>query len=213
MGGGGSAQGMANSLKMNRGQLRKRPKMFSRESHYTKLNAAYNEDVKDYNATGAIAYKRRRKTRINNAKKVKTERILAISVAISISAIILWVFSSEPVQEDVFNDISLETTQLNYAEKEYLQFLTYGDSWLEDKKWKPAIIMYEKALEIYPNSFDAQYRLALAFSYSCVDLHINCFEGKELIEDLKKSNPDRQGELIQLDKIFSERNVDAVFIH
>jgi tetratricopeptide (TPR) repeat protein len=51
--------------------------------------------------------------------------------------------------------------------KTYLFYLNDGDARLKKHQYHNAIFQYKKALEVFPSEFDAQYRLALAYSYQC----------------------------------------------
>jgi outer membrane protein assembly factor BamD (BamD/ComL family) len=55
---------------------------------------------------------------------------------------------------------------------------------LDDKKWKAAIYNYQKAVDLAPNDYHSQYRLALAFSYHCTHEKINCEDGRQLLNEL-----------------------------
>lgn len=76
-----------------------------------------------------------------------------------------------------------------------------GDNSIEDNKWDAAITLYKKALKIYPDSYDAKYRLA--YVYKCEKIKFDCDLGKTLVNQLIKDNPTHKNELVQLDPFFS----------
>ena len=62
----------------------------------------------------------------------------------------------------------------NKKRSDYLFFIRDGDKYIEEEKWHNAIFQYTEALKLFPKEFDANYRLSLAYSYSC------SYEGKKL---------------------------------
>ena len=58
-------------------------------------------------------------------------------------------------------------------------------------------------MKIYPDSYGAKFRLALAYSYKCERIKFDCDIGKTLVNQLIKDNPTHKNELVQLDPFFS----------
>jgi len=106
----------------------------------------------------------------------------------------------------------IEKQNLEKREKQYLEYLVSGDNWIEDDKWDAAIILYEKALKIYPESYDAKYRLVLAYSYKCERMKFDCHLGKTLTRKLLIANPKHKNELVKLDSIFTSNLSEPVIL-
>lgn len=67
-------------------------------------------------------------------------------------------------------------------------------------------------MAIYPNSYDAQYRLALGYSYSCAYQGFYCYEGIDLMQELHKSFPEKNLHFKTLDSIFSLNKTSPIIL-
>lgn len=59
-----------------------------------------------------------------------------------------------------------------------------GDDYMENGKWHNAIFQYKKALELFPNNYDAKYRLGYAYTYRCRNEGKECIKGTEYLDKL-----------------------------
>lgn len=213
---GGSAQAVNDSLKFNRGQLRKRRKLFQKEWSYL---TAKNNYIKA--SGGTEQYKKlnsfqKRLIRAQIKKEQSSDRkkmILLMSVIVGI--FIVSVLKLEYGSDGMMNQrraLYMEEQNLEKREKQYLDYLVTGDNWIEDDKWDAAIILYEKALKIYPESYDAKYRLVLAYGYKCKRMKFDCHLGKNLANKLLIENPKHKNELVKLDSIFTTNLSEPVII-
>lgn len=98
--------------------------------------------------------------------------------------------------------ISAEQIEINNQEK-YLFFIDDGDKWLQKRNYYNAVFQYKKALQLYPSDFDANYRLALGYSYRCQYDFEDCGTGKELIDKLEKQFPNNK----------EIKEVKTIFVH
>ena len=62
----------------------------------------------------------------------------------------------------------------------------------EKRKWNNAIFQYSRALEVFPNEFDAQYRLAQSYTYKCQLENKSCFKADSLVDRLIKYFPENK---------------------
>lgn len=66
----------------------------------------------------------------------------------------------------------------------YLFLITEGDMYIEKEEWHNAIFQYTEALKLFPKEFSANYRLALAYTYSCAHKATNCEAAKYTTDKL-----------------------------
>jgi len=128
-------------------------------------------------------------------KKRKKERIiLSIFIVISLVFVLTNInISPNQIQKQKPNTlISEEDEFLDKNINEYIYLTGEGDKWVEKRNWDNAIYWYKKAVQLFPKEFDANYRLALTYSYSCKNENRNCKIGQELTNKLIKYFPEKE---------------------
>jgi len=128
------------------------------------------------------------------AKSRRKERLVVCGLFIlAVSLVYLLVtsldpFSSKnPYQEELARKQRLEEkVQLD----NYKFYLEDGDQWSYQNHWNNAIFQYKKALEIFPHDFAANYRLSLAYVFSCRDTKENCQIAEKMIDQLIETYPE-----------------------
>jgi len=196
-GGAGSILDMIIRYRNNIKMLRKKS-IFKREYSFTELK---NEYLKTYK--GQVSYKTATKEQLAffRQKFIKQKRMQLIGTLATFFLVICCTYltiifilplSSQNDTQAMTNKNIEQEKLMTKKEKDekYLFFITDGDNWLKQNHWHNAIFQYKKALELYPNSYDANYRLALAYSYRCYFEKLNCADGKILIDKLIMSYPD-----------------------
>ena len=212
MGGGGSAQGANDSLKFNRWQLGKRPNMFKKERRYFKIKRNYENQAGGIEILKKLSEQEKEKIRNEIRRKSIKERyfinITTIIFIISFTIGLYFIFTSSN------KDFITNKKGLIIKEKEnnYLDFLKYGDTWIEEGKWDAAIYNFEKAIKLYPNSYDAKHRLALAYSYKCQKLKYDCYLGEQLTQQLLLDYPNNKNQLLRLDSVFKVNIIAPIII-
>jgi len=213
----GSAQGANTSLRYNRGQLGKRPNMFKKEWSYKNAKKNYvkasggNEQYKKLNNFQKKLIRNQiRKEQSADRKQMIT--IMTIIVAIFIVSLLKLEYGPSDTIIQERKVIKLKKQRIEEGEKQYLEYLVSGDNWIEDDKWDAAITLYKKALIIYPDSYDAKYRLVLAYGYKCERMKFDCDLGKTLVHKLLLDNPIHKKELVKLDSIFSVNLSEPVIL-
>jgi len=204
----GSLQSMGSILRNNRNLLRKRG-VLKKDSTFL---SARKEYLKAANGTidfKNISNKELQLLREKVIKNRKTEnlRIWLISLAISIPIIVFGFYLSyefiENKNRNIYDKYSRsEKEQQIIIEKEsnkkldnYYYLIGSGDTWIEKKNWKNAIYQYGNAIKIFPEKYEANYRLALAYSYNCSFEGKDCDVGNKLTDRILKyfpENPDLQ---------------------
>ncbi|MGJ8666133.1 MAG: tetratricopeptide repeat protein [Patiriisocius sp.] len=205
MGGSGHGQTVLNN---NRKLLGKRYSLFSKETNARMRETKrgnYQEGIVDDKKFTAFERQQIQLT-IKNQSKIKN-RILFVALILIVSVVSFGFFKLVTAPEIVKTSDDI----IKY-EKEYLRYIERGDTWIEYKKWEPAIQLYQKALIYYPNAFEPNYRLALAYSYSCKFQNFHCEDGSHLIEELSNEFPDNAGQFLVLDSIFKKYKKEPIFL-
>ena len=94
--------------------------------------------------------------------------------------------------------------ELSKTIEDYYFFIYEGDHWIEKKQWNNAIFQYKKALELFPENFDANYKLALAYSYKCGFEYEDCEVGIKLTNKLLKDMPNDSA-LLHIKRTFENK--------
>lgn len=207
---GGSAQSANDSLKSNRYLLGKRPKLFKREKSYYKAKRKFKKVTGGIDNYRKLSNQERNKIKNKIRKQQKKERLIYVFLFL-ISFTLITYFSLQLYKTNSIK--SSNKSQLTAVEKEYLKFIMFGDTWIEDGKWNPAITMYKKAIALYPNSYDANYRLVLAYRYKCERMKFDCDLGESLTESLLNKFPEKSSELRLIDSIFKTNKSAPIFLN
>jgi len=206
MGGEGSIQSMITSLRNNRILLRKKS-MFKRDRTFLSTRKEYYKAAKGKQIELKKASKEELHLIRNKIiKQRKIERITTLSVVIGfiITVIIISFYISH--KQNIKKNKEVEIEKENYLHEninEYSYLIEEGDNWIDKKNWNNAIYRYKQAVDLFPNEFEASYRLALAYSYSCIFENENCAIGITLTDRLIKYYPD-DPKLQELKKVFEK---------
>ncbi len=184
LGAGGSIQGMINSLKANKALLKRNTK-FTRKQKYFDYKLEYlkaSEGIVELKKASPEQLKQIRRKLFKQRKERRRKFI--IGYVISIPIVVLVFFSCYKVISEL-NQVSpyliKETSAIELAKQKTDKFnfyMTDGESWLKKNKWHNATFQYKRAVELFPNNFNANYKLAIAYSYQCKYEGRNCIEGK-----------------------------------
>lgn len=206
MGGEGSIQHMITSFRNNRSLLRKKS-MFRRDRSFLSTKKEYYKASKGRIKSKKLSKEELLLIRKKVIKKRRAEDIRAWLIVFVIVVVFAGIgyyavnrFRQERIQH-------LEIKKENIL-KEYGYFIEEGDRWMEKGNWDNAIYRYRQAVEIFPNEFEGNYRLALAYSYHCQFENKNCERGKSLTIRLIKYFP-KNTDLIKLLEIFENRDVSG----
>lgn len=198
MGGGGSIQGMRNSLNINNKLLRKQ-RYFKKEKSYLKRKTDY------IHASGGIEnLKSATPEQLASIRKkvIRQHRLEIIPTFIigTVLLIILGYFIFDYTTTTKQLDITKASNELNAKHEKYLWYISEADDYLEKGKWHNAIFQYERALDLFPQDYHGQYRLAYAQTYRCRNELKNCEEAALNVRKLLKSFPNKL-ELVELEQV------------
>ncbi|GLB47826.1 tetratricopeptide repeat protein [Neptunitalea lumnitzerae] len=182
---GGSAQAMINSIKNNERLKSKHRSLFKRSESPFSEPPIKNRDKLIFAKTADKA----QLTAIRQATLQRQERrnrmlILGGILTLSISAVLVYLnYMRIEEKEQRYNleveqrKVLLGTTDADLWNEKLTSnfnfFMGNADDFLKRGKWHNAIYQYDMALKNFPDSFDANYRRALAYAHQCEK------EGKE----------------------------------
>lgn len=179
---GGSVSAMIQSIRSNKMLLGHRYTYFDAKQDY--LRVAKGLKISSRKATKEEIWAVKEKIR----KQKKSERV---KITIVLSFIFpLLIYGMHNFLESHPTGIPNHKIE---ADKEILEryqfYIEDGDYMISKGKWNNAIFQYTRASEIYPNEFDAQYRLALAYTYKCQYTKEDCLIGDSLVNILLIQSP------------------------
>jgi len=203
---GGSVLHMIITLRNNTALLRKKS-FFKKEYTYFKNKQQYLKA-----ADGQLNFKTATKEqlaeirkKVTNQRKAETTRTVIILLIVGAIALTVFVKMTISIrQEDKIIEekarqalLLQQEIELKAKAKQFTSFIDKGDDWLGLNKWHDAIHFYNLASELFPDSFEAKHRLAIAYTYICQKEKEDCTDAKNLIDKLIETQPDNT-ELYQL---------------
>lgn len=191
-GGFGSINHMIVTLRNNKNLLPTKRSLF-RPNRYRSIKNEY------YNAVGE-AFDIKKSTpeqlqKIRNTivrKRKKKARRLGLVICIVLPLICIGVYKAFHNFSFGFPKLEQQITKINTekSKKEsYMFFINNGDEWLSKRNFYNAAFQYKKALQLFPSDFEANYRLALAYSYRCQYDFEDCEIGMKLTRKLEEQFP------------------------
>lgn len=213
MSGAGHMHSMNTILRNNKNLLRK-ISIFKKNNSFM---SARKEYIKALNGEIDIKKLSKQELRIIREKVIRErekENIKNSVISILIMIPVIWLsynlynnfiqYQNEKLNDSYVYDKELEQIKINNEKQEkieqYYFYIENGDEWIEKQNWKNAIFQYKNAVREYPEKYEANYRLALAYSYNCKFQNQDCEKGSKLIERLLKVNPD-DSDLLTLKRI------------
>lgn len=202
----GSINHMIVTLRNNKLLLPEK-RSFFKPKNYQTTKAEYYKAVDDnFNFKKASA-EQLRKVRATVIHKRKREaRKFVIVACLALPLIFFGIYQvvdsfrfGTPTLEEKIAKANIEKKN----EEQYMFFIEDGDTWLYKRNYYNAVFQYKKALELFPNDFEANYRLALAYSYRCQYNFEDCKNGMQLTKKLAKQFPNNQ----------EIRKIKAVFVN
>ncbi|NER14739.1 hypothetical protein GWK08_14880 [Leptobacterium flavescens] len=201
---GGSAQGMVTSIRDNKKLLR-RKSMFKKERSFLNTNKdsikVDRGQVNEKKASSKLLKRIREK--VLRERKIEKYNTLLILLLFSPLFIFLIYTSFGSNDKDLAYAEYQEKIKFDKNYDKYLFFISDGDKWYEERHWNNAVFQYKKALQLFPNEFNASYRLLQAYNSKCQNKSKDCHKGLEIAERLSKEFPENT-ELLKLE--YSLRN-------
>ena len=209
MGGEGSMAYMIASLRDNKRLLR-RKRLFEKERTFLNIKKEYYKASQgriDFKKASPTELKKIREKVIANRKSENRTKLIVFCFSFFfIGIIISKIIEVENNRANMYNESNLEIEWIEKTEK-YLFFITDGDKWIQNKNWNNAVFQYKEALKIFPDEYDANYRLVLAYSYLCQNKNLECKKGEKLVQKLKKQFPDKN-EILEIETIFKQNFIE-----
>ncbi len=197
MGGGGSIQGMNNSLKMNRQLLRKK-------TYFRKERSFLNRKREYHKAAGIIDLKTATKEELAGIRKTIIKRrrksnLIFLFLFVIIASPLLY-FSFDFFKTQTNKELMIEKMEKDERMEKYNFFISDGDEYIKKGEWHNAMFQFNKAIEIFPNDYHAHYRYSYAAVYRCRNEKEKCEIADNSLSKLLKEFPDKT-ELIELEQM------------
>lgn len=193
MGGEGSIQHMINTLRNNKKLLRKK-NFFKKDRTFLHLSF---EDFKGTSAKPNLKNATEEELAVLRAKLIKERKktfrinLIAIISILCFGAVMVFYF----IHKNNINKTQLKAQEeeMSFIENynQYVYYIQEGDKWMEKSHWHNSIYIYEQAVNLLPNEFDANYKLALAYAKSCKNENKNCEKAKKSHARLKEQFPNK----------------------
>ena len=212
----GNIQGMRIILRNNREMLRKTG-LFKKDRSFLSTRKEYlkaSEGKVDLKTISKAELRALREKVIRN-RKAENFRAWAITLILALPLMFFGIskyldynhrmqleFQEEQKRNNELNGIFLDqklTEDLN----EFTLLIDEGDKWIEKRNWNNAIYKYKKAVKLFPNEFEGNYRLALAYSYRCKESNKDCEIGNKLTNSLLEFYPNDPS-LLELKAVFGK---------
>ena len=212
MGGAGHMASMNTILSNNKKLLRK-VSIFKKDRSFMSSRKAYLKALDGKVDIRKLSKQELRSIRekvIREREKEETKNLI-ISVLIIIPIIILSYnlynnfiqYQDKRLNDNFVPDKELEQIIIQQEKQEkidkYYFFIDSGDDWIEKRNWKNAIFQYKNAVQEFPEKYEANYRLALAYSYNCKFKNKDCDKGLILVDRLLKVTPNNSNLMILKD--------------
>tara|TARA_R100000306_G_scaffold260_4_gene638 strand:- start:17335 stop:17949 length:615 start_codon:yes stop_codon:yes gene_type:complete len=196
MPGGGSIQGMINSLSNNKKLLRSK-RLFSKEKTFLSLKQEYLKA-----ADGKIDFKKATPEQLESIRKKlikekKKEALLFIGILVIVIGIFSYV-GFKLMQPVTVQNKTQQIATFKKKETKYLFFIEKGDEWFKKGRWHNAIFNYKDAKALFPNDYSVNYRLVNAYSLQCEQEFKNCHTAKTLLDTMLAKHPNKQKALLEI---------------
>ncbi len=197
MSGGGHMQAITQSLRENRKLLR-RKKIFDKEEGFLAGQKKFHKAPKGKVPSKKISAEKRRKIGEyihQHAKKQWRRFLIPFSITL-LMLVVLRSFALSAWNSGAFHPYPHYSEREQFKNREekrkadYLFFINDGDRYLHEKHWNNAIFQYKKAGALYPQEYDANFRLLTAYSYKCLNESTDCTAGQVLAKKLLSLQPD-----------------------
>ena len=186
MPGGGSILGMINSLSNNRKLLRKKnlfekgrqlddPDMTSFESQHRPAEYRHLPESE------LIAFRKK----LHEQYKRKHRKTIAISILVFSAAFFCVYLGSIRISEAMVSGKQTSAKELMEMKRtEFGSRIQHGDFLVSQAMHGEAIVHYRNAVDIFPDSYKANTRLAIAYMKSCLEDYTYCEEGKKHLDEI-----------------------------
>ncbi|MGB0918459.1 MAG: tetratricopeptide repeat protein [Flavobacteriales bacterium] len=183
-------------LKSNKALLGNRSNIFERGGRFSRVRKEYLASIEknlSYKTATPAQLAEIRSRIVQNRKEARIRGILIV-LAFTPFIAIGGYFMIQSIQESnlqarEFQIARLEAQNL-IKRKKYADLVLDGDLWLRRNHWHNAIFQYKVALELFPQDYGINNRLAIAYTYRCRAEKQNCPEAKAFIDKIIKAHPD-----------------------
>lgn len=185
MGGEGFMLHMINTLRDNRGLLRRKG-MFKRKQTFLTRRKEYYKASQGNFIFKELSKDELKAIRRKVLKQRRKDSIIQWSIFLILSSLIFFMVSFFFIE-----DPKPQETESNKDKhlKDYFFYIQEGDKWIGQRNWDNAIFEYKIAQKHFPKKYEINYRLALAYSYNCKFELKDCKKATALIDKLLVLEP------------------------
>ncbi|MCB0373345.1 MAG: hypothetical protein KDD31_10075 [Muricauda sp.] len=190
---------MITILRNNRKLLRKR-NPFQRGFGFEKLRKEYRTYAQGKLDSRPLSKRERQAIRekIEAENRKDTIKMTLVAILILIALLGLGIRLYGTFQR---NQEFIAQKELASKTEQYLFYINDGDKWLNQQHWHNAIFQYLLAKNIFPNEYDVNYRLIMAYGGKCKFEGSGCTDGSELLAKLRRQFPNSK-DLQPLEEMF-----------
>ena len=157
--------------------------MFKKRATYRSIKKEYLKASEglDLNKATPLELKRIREQVRQKRKEVFRLRLIAVLIVVPLVLLmgigLLRTTSFYPASKDPSEEKNQSI---------YLYLISQGDYFMDTQEWQKAVMRYTRARDLFPEEYAINYRLALAYTYSCYYERINCEAAKFAIARLEE---------------------------
>ncbi len=206
LGGFGSINHMIVTLRNNKNLLPKRWSYFKPNNYQIIKNEFYKATGNEFNIQKATPEQLQKIRNGIIQKRKKEARQFAIVICITLPLICFGIYKAFNNFDFGFPKLEEKMSKANIEKSnkdQYMFYINDGDNWISKRNYYNAAFQYKKALGLFPGDFEANYRLALAYSYRCQYDFEDCKIGMQLIRKLEEQFPNNQ----------NIKNVKEIFVN
>ena len=179
---GGSVAAMITTLKNNRSLTTKRAPFLKSKQQYLKASSALK--INCQNATKEELENIRKKLK----QQQRIARIKTLVVLLLLSPLIFYgvyqfiILDKAPEASVEFLEYQAKFDKYNYC-------IMTGDRMTNLREWDNAAFYYLSAHEIFPNKYEVNYLVSLAYAHKCIHDNELCLEADSIVSQLLLKEP------------------------
>ena len=198
--GGGSIQGMRNSLSNNKKLLRSK-KYFQKERSFLNVKAEYLKAAEGKHKGQHISKEElliiKQEIRTKISKERRREALILVASLLVMLGLVAF-FVVQLIRQDQLVVTHQEELMQQEKESAYLHLVEKGDDWLKQSKWYNSRFNYKKNQKIYPHAYAIHYRILNSYVLECETDVNHCYQAKQLMDEMLLKFPDKKAELNRL---------------
>lgn len=157
--------------------------MFKKRARYSSIKKDYLKASEGVDLNTATPIERKRIKDQVRQKRKEASRLRLIAILIVVPIVL---FTGVGLLKTTSFYPSDNTSSEEKNRATYLYMISQGDYFIDTHEWQKAIMRYTGARDLFPEEYAINYRLALAYTYSCYYERKNCEAAKFAIARLEE---------------------------